>query len=179
MLRFDGDGLVRVDAGVCARADCHQPVIYDSMIAKLIVWGETREQALGARAGTTHWRGTHIVGPHNQCGPSCDVVVKQAPLSPRADLDTALIERERTVLFQPDWASAGGSRPQAWSAPRTCLPSAFLEDPRSMESTGWLAACTAAAPSFDAFESGVWRYAPYGFALDIRASRRRPDSRPQ
>jgi len=90
---FRRDGLVRVDAGV-REGDAISP-FYDSMIAKLIVWGETREQAL-ARLDDALAR-THIVGPHTNVA-FLRRVVNSASFA-RADLDTALIERERTVLF--------------------------------------------------------------------------------
>jgi len=90
---FRRDGFVRVDAGV-GEGDAISP-FYDSMIAKLIVWGETREQAL-ARLDDALAR-THIVGPHTNVA-FLRRVVNSASFA-RADLDTALIERERTVLF--------------------------------------------------------------------------------
>jgi 3-methylcrotonyl-CoA carboxylase alpha subunit len=90
---FRRDGFVRVDAGV-VEGDAISS-FYDSMIAKLIVWGETREQAL-ARLDDALAR-THIVGPHTNVA-FVRRVVNTASFA-RADLDTALIERERTVLF--------------------------------------------------------------------------------
>src|SRR6266853_754818 len=90
---FRRDGFVRVDAGV-GEGDAISP-FYDSMIAKLIVWGETREQAL-ARLDDALAR-THIVGPHTNVA-FLRRVVNSASFA-RADLDTALIERERAVLF--------------------------------------------------------------------------------
>jgi 3-methylcrotonyl-CoA carboxylase alpha subunit len=90
---FRRDGFVRVDAGV-GEGDAISP-FYDSMIAKLIVWGETREQAL-ARLDDALAR-THIVGPHTNVA-FVRRIVNSASFA-RADLDTALIERERTVLF--------------------------------------------------------------------------------
>ncbi len=103
---FRRDGLVRVDAGV-REGDAISP-FYDSMIAKLIVWGETREQAL-ARLDDALAR-THIVGPHTNVA-FLRRVVNSASFA-RADLDTALIERERVVLFNqaglpPEVAAAG------------------------------------------------------------------------
>ncbi|MEO5771288.1 MAG: acetyl/propionyl/methylcrotonyl-CoA carboxylase subunit alpha [Burkholderiaceae bacterium] len=69
---------------------------YDSMIAKLIVWGDTRAQALArldAALGATH-----IVGLHANVAFLRRVVNTHAFAS--ADLDTALIERERAALFE-------------------------------------------------------------------------------
>jgi 3-methylcrotonyl-CoA carboxylase alpha subunit len=84
---------VRFDAGV-REGDAISP-FYDSMIAKLIVWGADREQAL-ARLDAALAQ-THIVGLHTNVAFLRRVVVSNAFAS--ADLDTALIERERAVLF--------------------------------------------------------------------------------
>ncbi|MCA0176336.1 MAG: acetyl/propionyl/methylcrotonyl-CoA carboxylase subunit alpha [Proteobacteria bacterium] len=86
-------GNVRVDAGV-REGDAITPY-YDSMIAKLIVWGETREQAL-ARLDAALAE-THILGPATNVAflRRCAATASFA----QADLDTALIERERAVLF--------------------------------------------------------------------------------
>ncbi len=85
---------VRVDAGV-REGDAISPH-YDSMIAKLIVWGADRAQAL-ARLDAALAR-THIVGLQTNVS-----FLRRAAASPsfaQADLDTALIERERARLFE-------------------------------------------------------------------------------
>ncbi len=69
---------------------------YDSMIAKLIVWGENRAQAL-ARLDAALAQ-THIVGLATNVAFLRRVVATQAFAT--ADLDTALIERERAALFE-------------------------------------------------------------------------------
>jgi len=84
---------VRVDAGV-REGDAVLPY-YDSMIAKLIVWGADREQAL-ARLDAALAQ-THIVGLHTNVAFLRRVAASKSFAS--ADLDTALIERERAVLF--------------------------------------------------------------------------------
>ena len=84
---------VRVDAGV-REGDSISPY-YDSMLAKLIVWGQDREQAL-ARLDAALAQ-THIVGLHTNVAFLRRVVT--SPSFANADLDTALIERERAVLF--------------------------------------------------------------------------------
>jgi len=84
---------VRVDGGV-REGDPISPY-YDSMIAKLIVWGADREQAL-ARLDAALAQ-THIVGLHTNVAFLRRVV--QSRSFAQADLDTALIERERAVLF--------------------------------------------------------------------------------
>jgi 3-methylcrotonyl-CoA carboxylase alpha subunit len=99
-------GPVRVDAGV-REGDAISPY-YDSMIAKLIVWGADREQAL-ARLDAALAE-THIVGLHTNVAFLRRVV--QSPSFAQADLDTALIERERARLFNAaplpiDVAAAG------------------------------------------------------------------------
>ncbi|MEW6099319.1 MAG: acetyl/propionyl/methylcrotonyl-CoA carboxylase subunit alpha [Pseudomonadota bacterium] len=84
---------VRLDAGV-REGDEISPY-YDSMIAKLIVWGDTREQALARLdAALAH---THIVGLHTNVAFLRRVVGSRS--FREADLDTALIEREREALF--------------------------------------------------------------------------------
>jgi 3-methylcrotonyl-CoA carboxylase alpha subunit len=88
------DELPRVDAGV-REGDAISPH-YDSMIAKLIVWGEDRAQAL-ARLGAA-LQATHIVGLNTNVAFLRRVVASHAFAT--ADLDTALIERERTALFE-------------------------------------------------------------------------------
>jgi 3-methylcrotonyl-CoA carboxylase alpha subunit len=84
---------VRVDAGV-REGDAISP-FYDSMIAKLIVWGADRAQAL-ARLDVA-LAATHIVGLHTNVAFLRRVVASASFAN--ADLDTALIERERAVLF--------------------------------------------------------------------------------
>ncbi|MBX3620245.1 MAG: acetyl/propionyl/methylcrotonyl-CoA carboxylase subunit alpha [Rhizobacter sp.] len=84
---------VRVDAGV-REGDAISP-FYDSMIAKLIVWGADRAQAL-ARLDAALAQ-THIVGLHTNVAFLRRVVASRS--FSQADLDTALIERERAALF--------------------------------------------------------------------------------
>jgi 3-methylcrotonyl-CoA carboxylase alpha subunit len=86
--------LPRVDSGV-REGDAISPH-YDSMIAKLIVWGENRNQALARLAAALH--GTHIMGLNTNVAFLRRVVASHAFAT--ADLDTALIERERAVLFE-------------------------------------------------------------------------------
>ncbi|WP_298835298.1 acetyl/propionyl/methylcrotonyl-CoA carboxylase subunit alpha [uncultured Piscinibacter sp.] len=86
-------GDVRVDAGV-REGDAISPH-YDSMIAKLIVWGADRAQAL-ARLDAALAR-THIVGVQTNVAFLRRVVTSRSFV--QADLDTALIERERAALF--------------------------------------------------------------------------------
>jgi 3-methylcrotonyl-CoA carboxylase alpha subunit len=89
----DAGGTVRIDAGV-REGDAITPH-YDSMVAKLIVWGEDRAQALArldAALATSH-----IVGLATNTAFLRRVVDSRAFAT--ADLDTALIERERAALF--------------------------------------------------------------------------------
>ena len=85
---------VRVDDGV-REGDAISP-FYDSMIAKLIVHGDTREQAL-ARLDVALAQ-TQIVGLSSNVQFLRHVVKSEA--FAQARLDTALIEREKAVLFQ-------------------------------------------------------------------------------
>ncbi|MBW8777666.1 MAG: acetyl/propionyl/methylcrotonyl-CoA carboxylase subunit alpha [Burkholderiales bacterium] len=94
----DGEGFhdpapVRVDTGV-DEGDAITPY-YDSMIAKLIVWGEDREQALARLDAAL--AATHITGVVNNVAFLRRVARTDSFAG--ANLDTALIERERAVLF--------------------------------------------------------------------------------
>src|SRR5262245_27622732 len=84
---------VRLDAGV-REGDEISP-FYDSMIAKLIVHGDDRQQAL-ARLDAALAQ-THIVGLHTNVAFLRRVLATRS--FAQADLDTALIERERDALF--------------------------------------------------------------------------------
>ncbi|HEY2418180.1 MAG TPA: acetyl/propionyl/methylcrotonyl-CoA carboxylase subunit alpha [Steroidobacteraceae bacterium] len=99
---------VRVDAGV-AEGDDITPY-YDPMIAKLIVWDESRAAA-SARLKQALAE-FHIVGVHNNVQFLSRLVTTPAFL--QADLDTTLIEREHERLFPapkvaPDAAAAAAA----------------------------------------------------------------------
>jgi 3-methylcrotonyl-CoA carboxylase alpha subunit len=84
---------VRVDTGV--EQDDEISPHYDPMIAKLIVWDETRERALARMLqALADYR---VVGVSNNIGFLSRLVA--CPAFAQADLDTGLIERERTFLF--------------------------------------------------------------------------------
>jgi 3-methylcrotonyl-CoA carboxylase alpha subunit len=89
-------GAVRIDDGV-REGDTISPY-YDSMVAKLIVHGQTREEAL-ARLDQALAQ-THIVGL------STNVqflrYVLRTPSFAQANLDTALIQREEALLFKQE-----------------------------------------------------------------------------
>jgi len=92
--RFHAPAPVRIDRGF-DEGDAIGPH-YDSMIAKLIVWGEDRAQALSRLDEAL--RDTHIVGLQTNVAFLRRVVNSTAFAT--ADLDTALIERERPALFE-------------------------------------------------------------------------------
>ncbi len=87
---------VRVDSGV-RQGDSISP-FYDSMVAKLIVHGDTRAQAL-ARLDVALAQ-THIVGLNTNVQFLRNVV--QSKSFVQADLDTGLIPREADVLFKQE-----------------------------------------------------------------------------
>jgi 3-methylcrotonyl-CoA carboxylase alpha subunit len=98
--------LPRVDSGF-GEGDTITPY-YDSMIAKLIVWGADRAQALARLDAAL--RDTHLMGLNTNVAFLRRVV--QSTAFATADLDTALIERERVALFESpplaaEWAAAG------------------------------------------------------------------------
>ena len=85
---------VRIDRGF-DEGDTISPY-YDSMIAKLIVWGDDRAQALARLDAAL--RDTHLVGLQTNVAFLRRVVNTTAFAT--ADLDTALIEREHAALFE-------------------------------------------------------------------------------
>ncbi len=89
---------VRVDTGV-EQGDEITPH-YDPMIAKLIVWGDNRRQALARlRQALAQYR---VVGVANNVDFLARLVA--LPAFAEADLDTGLIEREQALLFPTDAA---------------------------------------------------------------------------
>ena len=100
------DEVPRIDRGF-DEGDTISPH-YDSMIAKLIVWGEDRAQALARLDAAL--RDIHLVGLQTNVAFLRRVVGTQAFAT--ADLDTGLIEREHAALFEapaltPELAAAG------------------------------------------------------------------------
>ena len=89
-------GAVRIDDGV-RQGDAISP-FYDSMVAKLIVHGKTRQEAL-ARLDTALAQ-THIVGLNTNV--QFLRYVLQSQSFAEANLDTALIPREEAVLFNQE-----------------------------------------------------------------------------
>ena len=86
---------IRIDSGV-REGDAISP-FYDPMIAKLIVWGNDREEALGHMA--------QALSEYQVVGLATNVaflkrLVESVPFS-GADLDTGLIERNHDALFPP------------------------------------------------------------------------------
>jgi 3-methylcrotonyl-CoA carboxylase alpha subunit len=95
------DHAVRVDSGV-REGDTISPY-YDSMVAKLIVHGATREEAL-ARLDAALAQ-THIVGLATNVQFLRHVTT--SPSFAQANLDTALIPREAAVLFKQEKVGLG------------------------------------------------------------------------
>jgi 3-methylcrotonyl-CoA carboxylase alpha subunit len=121
-------GGVRVDSGV-RQGDAISP-FYDSMVAKLIVHGDTREQALSRLdAALAH---THIVGLNTNVQFLRHVVQSRSFV--QADLDTALIPREEAVLFKQE--RVGLSLAVAAAIAQTLLQET-MDDARSSARAGW------------------------------------------
>jgi 3-methylcrotonyl-CoA carboxylase alpha subunit len=93
---------VRIDSGV-RQGDAISP-FYDPMIAKLIVWGADRTQALARMAQALSE--FHIVGLATNIAFLKRLVEGQAFTS--ADLDTGLIERNGATLFPPPGPAPAG-----------------------------------------------------------------------
>ncbi len=128
--RSDTDVAVRVDSGV-RQGDAISP-FYDSMVAKVIVHGATREEAL-ARLDAALGQ-THIVGL-----PTNVQFLRRVAATPsfaKADLDTGLIAREADRLF--DQESVGLPLAVASAVAQTLLAEAAVagNDPFSRRD-GW------------------------------------------
>ncbi len=123
---------VRIDSGV-REGDVISPY-YDSMIAKLIVWGEDRAAALSRLDAAL--RDLHITGLHTNVGIVRRVIHTHS--FSQAKLDTALIEREHAALFQAPGVSTEVAIAAAMAS---LLPTAPLNNagPRDPWSTpdGW------------------------------------------
>jgi 3-methylcrotonyl-CoA carboxylase alpha subunit len=89
-------GSVRIDDGV--REGDEVSPFYDSMIAKLIVHGATRDEALSRLDAALAQ--VHIVGLNTNVQ-FLRYVVRSRSFA-QADLDTALIQREKDVLFDQE-----------------------------------------------------------------------------
>jgi 3-methylcrotonyl-CoA carboxylase alpha subunit len=120
---------VRVDSGVRA-GDSISP-FYDPMIAKLIVHGATREEALQRLDAALAQ--THIVGLATNVQFLRHVV--QSRSFAQADLDTALIVREQAVLF--DQEKVGLPLAAASVVAHTVLQEQVLEA-ASASTAGWI-----------------------------------------
>ena len=123
-------GAVRIDDGV-RQGDAISP-FYDSMVAKLIVHGKTRQEAL-ARLDAALAQ-THIVGLNTNV--QFLRYVLQSESFAKANLDTALIPREEAVLFNQE--RIGLPMAVACSVAQTLLDDKSLEtaDPFSRRD-GW------------------------------------------
>jgi 3-methylcrotonyl-CoA carboxylase alpha subunit len=123
---------VRIDDGV-RQGDAISPY-YDSMVAKLIVHGKTREEAL-ARLDAALAQ-THIVGL--QTNVQFLRYVVRSPSFAQANLDTGLIPREEAVLFGQE--PVGQAMAVAAVVAQTLLDERALEaaDPFSRRD-GWCA----------------------------------------
>ena len=91
----DTPATIRIDSGV-RESDAISP-FYDPMIAKLIVWGHDRKEALGHMA--------QALSEYQIVGLATNVaflkrLVESKPFA-SADLDTGLIERHHDALFPP------------------------------------------------------------------------------
>ncbi|NLA52217.1 MAG: acetyl/propionyl/methylcrotonyl-CoA carboxylase subunit alpha [Alcaligenaceae bacterium] len=91
---------VRVDSGI-RQGDSISP-FYDPMIAKLIVWGADREQAIARMRQAL--LGTHIIGLHTNVSFLYRLMTNEAFVN--ADLDTGLIEKNQETLFPPTQAAS-------------------------------------------------------------------------
>ncbi len=118
-------GEVRVDSGV-REGDAISP-FYDSMVAKLIVHGDTREQALARLDAAL--AATRIVGLQTNVQFLRHVVGSRS--FAQADLDTALIPREAAVLFEQEKVGL----PLATAA---VVAHTLLQEQDAAPAAGWL-----------------------------------------
>jgi 3-methylcrotonyl-CoA carboxylase alpha subunit len=142
---------VRWDSGVREGDDISPH--YDSMIAKLIVHGETRQQALAHLDQALSE--LHIVGVANNVA-----FLRQVLCSPsfiQAQLDTALIEREKEVLFhqQPLAVECAVSAAVAQELQSTLTNKVGWQDPWS-HTDGWTVQGSSRRAFEFTFEDKTW-----------------------
>jgi 3-methylcrotonyl-CoA carboxylase alpha subunit len=123
-------GAVRVDSGV-RQGDAITP-FYDPMVAKLIVWGEDRPQALRRMAEAL--KQTRVVGLTSNVAFLTRLV--ESPAFANADLDTGLIAKNEAVLFPPAGAPSREDFALAVAGLLTHEQSTVSADPWSL-SEGW------------------------------------------
>jgi 3-methylcrotonyl-CoA carboxylase alpha subunit len=174
---------VRIDTGV-EQGDEISP-FYDPMIAKLIVWDESRERALARMLqALADYR---VVGVANNVGFLSRLTA--CPAFVNADLDTGLIERERAFLFPENAATPD----EAWLV-------AVLADLIRNQDTARAAAVATADPHSPWHDRDGWRangvshrlmvlrlgdaerqiavaYLADGFALELEGRRTRASGR--
>ena len=122
---------IRVDGGV-RMGDTISP-FYDPMIAKLIVWGKDRDQARARMVQALAQ--TKVVGVHTNVAFLTRLMTDTAFAT--GDLDTGLIERQRSTLLPP----AAPARPEALALAVAALlgceaPSPSGNDPWA-QTDGW------------------------------------------
>ena len=122
---------IRVDGGV-RMGDTISP-FYDPMIAKLIVWGKDRDQARARMVQALAQ--TKVVGVHTNVAFLTRLMTDTAFAA--GDLDTGLIERQRSTLLPP----AAPARPEALALAVAALlgceaPSPSGNDPWA-QTDGW------------------------------------------
>ncbi len=128
---------VRIDAGV--RAGDEITPHYDPMIAKLIVWGEDRAQAIARMQDALAQM--HIVGVANNVDFLSRLFANASFRN--AELDTGLIERERERLFAPGSADSArdervGNELLAFACARVLTDDARAQDDDPWSRThGW------------------------------------------
>jgi 3-methylcrotonyl-CoA carboxylase alpha subunit len=121
---------VRIDSGVRG-GDTISP-FYDPMIAKLIVWGEDRNEALARMA--------QALSEYQIVGLATNIaflkrLIESKPFS-GADLDTGLIERNTDVLFPPAQPASLSAMALAAVALVTSEKSTAANDPFA-DTSGW------------------------------------------
>jgi 3-methylcrotonyl-CoA carboxylase alpha subunit len=115
---------VRVDSGV-RQGDAISP-FYDSMVAKLIVHGDTREQALARLDAAL--AATRIVGLQTNVQFLRHVLGSRS--FAQADLDTALIVREAAMLFDQEKVGLP-------LATASVVAHTLLQEQDALPATGW------------------------------------------
>jgi 3-methylcrotonyl-CoA carboxylase alpha subunit len=154
-------GDIRFDDGV-REGDAISPY-YDSMVAKLIVHGDTREQALARLdAALAH---THIVGLTTNVQ-FLRHVVRSGSFA-KGQLDTALIQRESEVLFNQD--PVGLAMAAAADVAQTLVDERALETPDPFSRTdGWRTNSTWVRPfAFEYQGESLRTSLAYGDALQL------------